>query len=316
MDQPREILISEQAYDAVLDATDDGYSGDLETGGSLVCHDGDVPLIAYALPPGPSASRGPAHVRTDADYQSAALGRVLRGCPGLSYAGDWHVHPMYLPSLSALDRATARAILLSERRGALVLLLGTFRPGHGPVLLGYVARLSKEQALLTEEVPLRLIDSDGPEVHARLGQPLPELDGLLGDPETGPEPEPVTHPAAERIRRELGEVRAALGARAELYVGDEGLYARVRRGARQALVLFPPEYPLGAPRVYRGSPHVGPLLPVGLPYAWSSGHQLLDPVAAALTSPLRQALRQAAAAVRLGLHALRRSLIITPEDLR
>jgi proteasome lid subunit RPN8/RPN11 len=313
-DEREEILITAQVRDLLTAAVEDSYVDGDETGGSLLSHEDEAgTILVYALPPGPAPDRGPLHVRTDARYQGAALARVLRRCPGLRYAGDWHIHPMWLPELSATDRATALAILRGEcrERGRVLLLLGTWQPGRGPVLLGFSGRMGAQGALAITELTLRVIGPrDDDELRRRLGTRLPDLEEALG----GPEPEPVAHGGAERIRRDLEEIRQALGAQADLWAGDEGLHARLRLRARHAVVLFPPEYPHGAPLVFAGTPRLS-LEPIPLPYGWSTAHRLLDPVSEALSPPLARALRRTRGPLRRMASWLRAALVTLPEEL-
>jgi hypothetical protein len=279
------ILITEQAREEILAATRQGSRTGLEFGGSLLAHEiDDEILVVYALPTGPRAEQGPGHVRTDAAFQNAAIARVQRRCPKLFYAGDWHVHPMWLPRLSPIDEHTALGILKDDGRDRdrIVLMIGTLPPKGEPVLVGFVAQLRTSQTLDVRAVDLEIVEDGSVEVRSHLGRPLDPLQKLLADPE----PMAPSHTAASRIEADLEEIRAELGAEIAVRIGDDVLGAIVRRRDREAIVLFPPEYPAGAPQVFSGSLTAGPLSPVELRYAWSSRHRLVDVIAAALAPRL------------------------------
>lgn len=160
----------------------EGQRDALEHGGSLLAfEEGDTTLVAYALPTGPAAVRGPARLRTDAGFQNSAMGRISRACPCLTWVGDWHVHPMWLPRLSAVDRQTAAEILRNEaaHRSHLVLLLGTAPAWGDAMVLAFVARAATGALAHVERVDLRSVQDDGPEVVRALGHPLRPLAHVL-----------------------------------------------------------------------------------------------------------------------------------------
>lgn len=288
-----EIILTEDAYSTLVQAVDQARKeGHRELGGSLLAHeqDGSV-LVAYALPTGPKADRGTGHVLTDADFQNETMGRVLRQHPELEYAGDWHVHTFWLPELSSVDRRTARAILLDDgaRRDHLVLLLATARTGGQAVVLGFIARLTRQGTVSIAKVPISRVAGDAKEVVARLGRPLPPLADLLGGTSRGGLA--VTAHGGDvfedavtlrLIEDDLAEIRDTLGAEATLWKDEDLLTAVIRRDAREAFVVFPPEYPLGAPQVFGGAEGGGAVEPIALRFGWSTLHRLADPVAEAL----------------------------------
>lgn len=294
-----DILITDEAFEEITQAVRQGQRERLEFGGSLMAHerDGKV-LVAYALPTGPMAEQGPGHLRTDAGFQNTAIVRIHDRWPKLSYVGDWHVHPMWLPELSCTDRRTARAILLDDaaERDHLILLLGTAPPKGDPVVMGFIVGLDGSKGVRIDKADVRRVAGDGDDVFAHLGCALPPIRELLASDaqkvakdadELTPDkaeshPTAARHEAAARIGDDLEEIRRELTAEATLWTAGDDLGAVVRRGAREAVIFFPPEYPLGAPQVFSGSLEHGPLEPTPLPYAWSSRHRLVDPVAEAL----------------------------------
>lgn len=75
-----DILITEPALEAIRSTVGRACAAGLEYGGSLLASDGagQAPLIAYALPTGPAAAQGAAHLTTDAAFQNRAITAVRR----------------------------------------------------------------------------------------------------------------------------------------------------------------------------------------------------------------------------------------------
>lgn len=300
------IEVTESAFEVLVAAMGDARRDNRELGGSILAHerDGSV-LVAYALPTGPCADRGPGHLRTDAEFQNQAMAKVRKQCPALQYVGDWHVHPMWLPELSGTDRRTAREILLDDgtRRDHLVLLLVTAPPGGAAVVLGFVARRSQARSVAIGKVPVTRVPDDSRRVVSVLGRPLPPLRDLLrseraatssraaGSPSMSFEDLPMLR----LVEDDLADVQESLNADTSLWRDEETLAAVIRRGDREAMVLFPPEYPLGAPQVFSVPPDQGPSVPVPLRFGWSSLHCLADPVSEALAETTSQAEASSAA---------------------
>jgi proteasome lid subunit RPN8/RPN11 len=287
-----EIEITEHALETLFGEVRRAREEGGELAGSILAHERDGrALVAYVLPSGPRADRSWGHVRTDAALQNEMMERIARLRPELRYAGDWHIHPMPMPDLSGTDRRTAQAILLDDgaERSHLLLLLGTVTSALAPVVLGFVAHLSAPSTLHVGKVPITPVPGDSPGVIARLGHPLPPLAELLrADGDTAAQhPEDDDERFEDRvtariIEDDLAAVRRDLAAEAELWRDEELFGAVIRRGGREALVVFPPEYPLGAPQVFAGTAREGPLTPIALRFGWSSLHRLSEPVADAL----------------------------------
>lgn len=282
------VLITEDAFQAITTAVDEGKERNLELGGSIVALETKAEiLVAHVIPTGPRADQGPGHLRTDADFQNHALAAIHQEMPELEYVGDWHVHPMWLPSLSGTDQHTAELILREEgaNRDHLLLLLGTAPSQGAPIVLAFVAHLNDSDRLQIDEVPIKRITRDSEDVVSRLGKSIPALEDLLVKLKT---PDPlVRHRSANRIHADLEMVHKELRAQTSAWGSGDMLGAVIRRGRREAFVLFPPEYPLGAPQVFAGSLDRGPLRPIPLRYGWSSLHCLTDLVENALRPPVR-----------------------------
>lgn len=276
------LLITEQAHSAIARAVRLGQEKQIELGGSLLAVEANgTTLIAYALPTGPCADQGWGHIRTDAAFQNRVIAAIHARWQNLVYVGDWHVHPMWLPELSSTDRRTARMILRedAQSRDHLILLLGTSMPGKSPVVLGFKAAILGAE-LSVESMAIQRVADASDEVTSRLGRALPPLDDVIN----GGEPEISTSKHAEirHVASEIEQIQAELGAEATLWLTEDALGLLVQRGEQRAVVLFPPEYPLGAPQVFSGSPEDGPLRPIPLLYGWSSLHHVVDLVAQAL----------------------------------
>lgn len=263
-----EVLVTRQVVEAISAGVRDGQRDSLEYGGSLLAHESRArTLVAYALPTGPSADQSATRLRTDADYQNTAMARVLRRFPALTYVGDWHVHPMWLPQLSATDRRTAARILAEEagHKEHLVLLLGTARPAGEVHVLGFIARPGRGAEAAVEARSVRVVDDAGPEVLAVLGQELPPLGAVL--------PTRASPQVAHRGRPPRSEVKApqtALKAIAwPLHLLERALHAlsyqpllsqplvtpasRPRRGSRRS--------PMKETKIYKLRTHPGETAP-------------------------------------------------------
>ncbi|MCK6549655.1 Mov34/MPN/PAD-1 family protein [Myxococcota bacterium] len=283
--------ITREAFEEISAATLRGVAEEREFGGSLVALEASGKLVVtHAVPTGARADQGPGHVRTDADYQNMMLRRILARHPELRYVGDWHVHPMHLPRLSGTDLATAREMLLDPAlaRRSLLLMLGTpaLRTGD-PLVLAFRVELGFFRAVSVESLEVRVLDATSPVLRAAFPTGLASLAALAA---SDPREASAKHhdlggsaPAGTaRAAADVERVATQLGASASVSAGDDLLAAEFERGEHRALVVFPPEYPLGAPQVFRGSWQNGDLDPVPLLYGWSSLHSLSDVVEQAL----------------------------------
>lgn len=207
------ILVTQQVHDTVMAATERGRSVGIEFGGSLLAVETDDSLLlAYALPTGEQAAQEYARLVTDAEFQNQTLQRVQERLPQLRYVGDWHVHPMWLPMLSATDCRTAGLMLEEElpHLARLVLLLGTARDGEPPVLCGFVVRRGEVvHSPLVACIELTVVANDSAEVQQLLGSALPPLTELMQ--ERIPEMRSATHPnRPSRISRMRSRITKVL----------------------------------------------------------------------------------------------------------
>lgn len=269
-----EISITRRAFELVLEATRVGERHSREHGGSLVALETAVDtVIAYAVPTGPGADQSAAHIVTDAAFQSGAIRRIRRRFPRMSYVGDWHVHPMPLPYLSATDLATARGMLLDPDLGRthLILVLGTVESDGTPYAIGFHVTLNELGNPEWTRLPLRVLEDGSGDLVVRLGEAqLPPVDAFLDDTGDSP-PTSVTHPAADRILRELDDIERRLGVSTHtVLTTDQVLAGVISRGDREIAVLFPPEYPTGAPHILVGGRGGEDPYRYPLQFGWSS----------------------------------------------
>lgn len=100
---------------------------DIETGGELFgfWKDGGVPVVAYAIGPGPGANHQVAFFNQDMDYLMSA-GGVLTGKYALEHIGEWHSHhSLGLAHPSGHDAATIANGIRARGRNAFLLCIGT-----------------------------------------------------------------------------------------------------------------------------------------------------------------------------------------------
>ena len=279
--------ITQDAHDAVWLAALEGMHDQREAGGSLLAAGrGADTVVVYALPTGPAAAQSYSHLRTDADFQNAAIARVLHRVPQLAYVGDWHVHPPEARELSTTDRETARSILQDPRMGLdeLVLVLGV--PGRdGTATVRMFRAKLWGQGLWLSPVRATVVPVDAPEVTRLLGEAPPDLDDLLARESEPTLPDTADLELLQRIADDLDTLRRAPDTDARIIAAGPVLGATVRRGRHHAVLVFPPEYPFGAPHVLRGRLDHGQLVPQELRFGWSSLHRLSDVLDAALAAP-------------------------------
>lgn len=279
-----EVYMSQSAHDAISAQALKGQEADLEYGGSLLAWEFPERLVvAYALPTGPAADQGYSHIQTDAAYQNLAIAAILQQLPELSYVGDWHIHPMWLPRLSGVDLRTAQEMLRDPdlARDRLYLALGSVTPEGEPWVGHFLAQSGLFGQLRVKELQPHLLPDDAPLFLQLAGQALPPIEELLRDMHHRPHP---THDL-ERIQRDLEQ----LGAPYQLTSGGGYLSASLDHRGHRLSLLFPPEYPINAPDVLLG--HWGdesPPRPHPTTHHWNSLHDLADLLADLPEAPPRK----------------------------
>jgi hypothetical protein len=188
-------------------------------------------------------------------------------------------------------------MLLDElpERDHLFLGLGTMQAGADPVVLCFHVVDDGAGWVRAEQVEPLIVEDDSVQVVSRIGEgrlePLARL--LAAAPPAAAMPT-APHPAGKRILDELEEIRVRYSAQVIEWAAPDGqLAAIIRKGSRELVAVFPPEYPLGAPQIIVGGLGSGPSSMVPLRYGWSSLHRLVDvvgeglePSASDATTPL------------------------------
>ncbi len=268
------VRITEAAHQDLLSAAEKGHNDRLELAGSIVgTLVGQTFTVTALLPNGPATQRTYSHVRTDAAYQKRLLESHFASRPGDRYLGDWHIHPMPLPQLSTTDLSTAAKILQNEAKDmpGVLLLLGTVDDDDEPMALAFVATRKYERAD-AEEVDYDVISNDLDDAFKTDTKEGSNAKGGTGPSET----------ARRRALADMREIERTSDAQTTLVAVDDELCAHVRCHGARATVLFPPEYPHGAPLVLAGHIDDEDADPVALRLGWSSKHSLPEVVYEAL----------------------------------
>lgn len=95
--------------------TEAGSSMPSETGGILLGNwQQDKILITHMIGPGPKAEHYPDSFTPDRDWQYEQIDLLFAETLGtIQYLGDWHTHPLGIPSPSKTDRLLLKAIATS-----------------------------------------------------------------------------------------------------------------------------------------------------------------------------------------------------------
>lgn len=110
------MFITKTALEVIEEEAIKNKSKEIECGGSLIGFSiGAVSIILYALRTGAHAIQNPSYLATDDTYQCVVFKDICRKYPNtkfpLQYLGDHHLHPLYMPTMSALDKNTCKKIL-------------------------------------------------------------------------------------------------------------------------------------------------------------------------------------------------------------
>ncbi len=99
----------------------------IETGGQLFGHwtSEGIPIILYAIGPGPKANHQSAFFNQDIDYL-VKVGEALRSRFGLHHIGEWHSHhQLGLDRPSRYDENTMTSVIRKKGLGRFLLCIGT-----------------------------------------------------------------------------------------------------------------------------------------------------------------------------------------------
>lgn len=111
---PHSVHLSENAYQFIRQEIEQ-WKG-VETGGVMVGYiEGSRFVITHASGPGPRGRRLRHSVRIDGAHATEFCWDLQRRSGGtVYYLGDWHVHPVGAPYLSAGDRRAAESLVKAE----------------------------------------------------------------------------------------------------------------------------------------------------------------------------------------------------------
>ena len=290
----KRVFIARSAQEVVFQGAKAARRSNVEFGGSVLAMENSHHwVVTHCVPTGEDAFQGSAHIVTDHRYQNRAVEALTRKFPKIGYVGDWHIHPMYMPQLSHTDRMTAAAMLEDEcrHRQAILLLLCTLRDDGQKELLAFDAKRSRG-GIATQSLQLELIEDHDRMMMDALGGAYVSVDSVLEkfeedlDLDHPNDHETPRHQHTAHIAKELEIIESKLDATTHLIAHGSLLAAEIRRNDSAALVIFPPEYPYGAPHVFSGGLHDTHASAVELKTGWSSLHELVDPVQRALHQSL------------------------------
>ena len=258
------ILITDDAMQVIRKEAIHFKRMGVEAGGSLVGIQGvDTTIILYAIPTGPAASQGGAHIVTDDDYQNECIRYIYRHYAKRAikvvYLIDWHVHPMYLPSLSSTDTNSCREILKDSDHSylqGLPLILITFQSNrlmHVPfwiTLNGH--RLNIEDADLEIVSP-----RDKRITRALRGHDYVPLDTLRTSKTDTRRVQPsaalplFASITPERLKAETTEMKDLIGVTPSLKKICSGCQClEVKTEEHTLVAVLPPEFPINPPSCF------------------------------------------------------------------
>ncbi len=149
---------------------------DIETGGQLFGHwtDSGIPVVLYAIGPGPRANHQKTFFNQDVDYL-VTVGRELKRRYGLHHIGEWHSHhQLGLAWPSVHDARTMNSTIREKDLGEFILCIGNCDASSAKVKAFLCDGIGCDQIpwdVIRAESPMRpVIDRD--------------LAGILTHPET------------------------------------------------------------------------------------------------------------------------------------
>ena len=219
-----------------------------ESGGALVgVQRGSASYILYAFDSG-NADHSSSHITTDVEYQNRCFAKVQGRYPDrLRYLCDWHVHPMYLASLSTTDLRACEQILKDpahEDLEGIPLILVTFRRGSvKPVIVPFWIHRGNSGPCV-EKAKLVTLSPDDIRVKTILGASYIPV-AQLNKSEKG------KTRLERRMSDECDQLLKAFGSCGQSAdMGSGGVSLRIKaRGASIAFAI-PPEYPMNPPYMY------------------------------------------------------------------
>ena len=237
----------------------------IETGGQLFGYwtEGGVPVVLYAIGPGPKANHQQAFFNQDVDYL-VAVGRALKARFGLHHIGEWHSHhQLGLARPSGHDAHTMVSTIREKGLGRFLLCIGNCTE-TASTLNGFLCDESACRAMAWD-----VIFADSPVrgvADSSLGDILvhPETKSAShGDPRLADAPRPrspyttgywLNDRANNRVFKSIVDHVSSKNAGVETKVQVNGRGEAVIRnesGSYCETVLFPEGFPKKAPVVSR-----------------------------------------------------------------
>lgn len=235
---------------------------DIETGGQLFgywTHEG-VPVVMYAIGPGPKANHQTTFFNQDVDYL-VTVGRMLKARYGLHHIGEWHSHHrLGLARPSGHDAHTMNSTIREKRLGQFLLCIGniTGQTSSAGIFLcdGNICAPAGWQPVDGDN-PLRpIIDRElsGILVHPRVAAPSRSLSGTTGGcPEYAPGYWLSNGGAGTILNGILTYVKERnRGADVRTLLNEHGeVQVRIEYGRNTEDILFPSGFPTTAPVIRR-----------------------------------------------------------------
>ena len=280
-DKEHKIVIASSALDVIKTECGKWKSLEKECGGSLIGrYVRNICFILYAIRTGYFAHQSFGGVTTDSDYQNKVFDVLSAKYPeaNLIYLGDYHLHPMYLPTLSGTDERTCCEILSEPRHQnipKLAVILTTYSDGR-QVIYPYLASRNKagneHRQIPIAKTTLDVVESNDLSVTKLLKREYVDVDSITNELSkeiqiSDAKAEEVTFlntfhetpfyqipVVKERFMEEIDKLKNQFRIGITPTYADDGiinLEFRVR--GTNVHIFFPREYPLNPPTILFGS---------------------------------------------------------------
>jgi hypothetical protein len=248
----------------------------VETGG-LLAGTVDGTLIVTAGSPGQDAQHSQVSFVTDPHEDALTLAAARhRWGAAISDSGRYHLHLFHMPFLSGTDHEAARA--LDEARGSQYpLLIGLLCPDHHGTELRLHLFVWDRQHNREIRVEYEVVAEDDERVRRILTDSTATLDATASNSDFWKDAVFQfynTEKGKSRLRCEIQETEAA-GFGISTFQAVPSLHCVLRAKSEIGIftVVFPPEYPLNAPRVFAPSGHE--FVTATITGGWSSDRRLV-----------------------------------------
>ena len=157
-----QIVIVNSALDVIKEESKKWKFLEKECGGSLIgAYEEDKCFILYAIRTGYFAHQDFGGISTDVNYQNKIFDILLDKYPkaDLIYLGDYHLHPMFLPTLSGTDERTCYEILSDQKHQKLpklAIILTTYCNGQQEI---YSYLVSRSKTISQAVKPVSIIET-------------------------------------------------------------------------------------------------------------------------------------------------------------